>query len=66
MAQLIGRFNAVRIVYVSCQPSSLVRDAAIICAQGYSMTHLGIMDMFPQTAHVESMAVFERKTQESK
>ncbi len=66
MAQLTGRFNAARIVYVSCQPSSLVRDAAIICAQGYSMTHLGIMDMFPQTAHVESMAVFERKSQESK
>lgn len=66
MVQLIGRFNALRIVYVSCQPSSLVRDAAIICAQGYSMTHLGIMDMFPQTAHVESMAVFERKSQESK
>jgi 23S rRNA (uracil1939-C5)-methyltransferase len=66
IAQLIGRFNATRIVYVSCQPSSLVRDAAIICAQGYSMTHLGIMDMFPQTAHVESMAVFERKSQESK
>ena len=66
MAQLTGRFNAARIVYVSCQPSSLVRDAAIICAQGYRMTHLGIMDMFPQTAHVESMAVFERKSQESK
>jgi 23S rRNA (uracil1939-C5)-methyltransferase len=66
IVQLIGCFNATRIVYVSCQPSSLVRDAAIICAQGYSMTHLGIMDMFPQTAHVESMAVFERKSQESK
>ncbi|MBT8433756.1 MAG: 23S rRNA (uracil(1939)-C(5))-methyltransferase RlmD [Gammaproteobacteria bacterium] len=66
MVQQIGRFNAIRIVYVSCQPSSLVRDAAIICAQGYRMTHLGIMDMFPQTAHVESMAVFERKSQESK
>ena len=66
MAQLAGRFNASRIVYVSCQPSSLVRDAAIICAQGYSMTHLGIMDMFPQTAHVESMAVFDRKSKESK
>jgi 23S rRNA (uracil1939-C5)-methyltransferase len=66
MAQLIGRFNASRIVYVSCQPSSLVRDAAIICAQGYRMTHLGIMDMFPQTAHVESMAVFDRKSKESK
>ncbi len=61
MAQLIGRFRARIIVYVSCQPSSLVRDAAIICAQGYRMTHLGIMDMFPQTAHVESMAVFEQK-----
>ena len=61
MAQLIGRFNATRIVYVSCQPSSLVRDAAIICAQGYRMTHLGVMDMFPQTAHVESLAVFELK-----
>ncbi len=66
IAQLIGRFNALRIVYVSCQPSSLVRDAAIICAQGYRMTHLGIMDMFPQTAHVESMAVFERCSQEPK
>jgi len=54
VAQLIGRFKATRIVYVSCQPSSLVRDAAIICAQGYNMTHLGIMDMFPQTAHVRS------------
>ena len=51
-------FKANRIVYVSCQPSSLVRDAAIICAQGYRMTHIGVMDMFPQTAHVESMAVF--------
>ena len=66
IAQLIGRFKASRIVYVSCQPSSLVRDAAIICAQGYRMTHLGVMDMFPQTAHVESMAVFERKSRESK
>jgi len=62
IARLIGRFNASRIVYVSCQPSSLVRDAVIICAQGYQMTHLGIMDMFPQTAHVESMAVFEQKS----
>ena len=62
IAQLIGRFKAERIVYVSCQPSSLVRDAAIICAQGYRMSKLGVMDMFPQTAHVEAMALFERVT----
>ncbi len=56
----IDRFDARRIVYVSCQPSSLVRDAAIIRDRGYRLTQLGIMDMFPQTAHVESMAVFSR------
>ncbi len=60
IAEEIGRFAARRIVYVSCQPSSLVRDAAIIRAEGYRLTQLGIMDMFPQTAHVESMAVFAR------
>jgi 23S rRNA (uracil1939-C5)-methyltransferase len=61
MAQIIGGFGARRIVYLSCQPSSLVRDAAIICAQGYRLAHLGVVDMFPQTAHVESMAVFEQR-----
>jgi len=60
IAKQIDRFGALRIVYVSCQPSSLVRDAAIICAQGYRLAQLGVMDMFPQTAHVESMAIFER------
>ncbi len=48
------------IVYVSCQPSSLVRDAKVLCDAGYKLTHFGLMDMFPQTAHVESMAVFRK------
>jgi 23S rRNA (uracil1939-C5)-methyltransferase len=56
----IACFGAKSIVYISCQPSSLVRDSRAICDNGYRLTHLGIMDMFPQTAHVESMAVFER------
>ncbi len=60
MAERIGRFGASRIVYVSCQPSTLARDAALICNQGYKLAKLGIMDMFPQTSHVESMALFER------
>ena len=58
IAELLASFGARRVVYVSCQPSSLVRDAAIISSQGYRMTHVGVMDMFPQTAHIESMAVF--------
>jgi 23S rRNA (uracil1939-C5)-methyltransferase len=65
VTQIIERFDASRILYVSCQPSSLVRDAAIICAQGYRMSRLGIMDMFPQTAHVEAMAVFESQARGS-
>ncbi|MCP4187395.1 MAG: 23S rRNA (uracil(1939)-C(5))-methyltransferase RlmD [Gammaproteobacteria bacterium] len=61
IAEQIKRFKARIIVYISCQPSSLVRDSKIICNNGYELTHFGVMDMFPQTAHVESMAVFERR-----
>ncbi len=56
----INHFSAKRIVYISCQPTTLVRDAAILVSRGYKLTHLGVMDMFPQTAHVETMAVFDK------
>ncbi len=48
------------IVYVSCQPSSLVRDTKVLCEAGYKISHFGLMDMFPQTAHVESMVIFKK------
>lgn len=51
-----------RIVYVSCHPGSLARDAGfLVHERGFALKSAGAMDMFPQTAHVESIAVFERK-----
>ena len=62
MLPTIAAMKARRIVYVSCHPGSLARDAGLLVHEhGYRLVTAGIMNMFPHTAHVESIAVFERE-----
>ncbi|MEO8225628.1 MAG: 23S rRNA (uracil(1939)-C(5))-methyltransferase RlmD, partial [Gammaproteobacteria bacterium] len=57
----LGKLAARRIVYVSCHPGTLARDAGLLVREhGYRLVSAGVMDMFPHTSHVESMALFER------
>jgi 23S rRNA (uracil1939-C5)-methyltransferase len=56
----VSALGAQRVVYVSCNPATLARDSQSLLEQGYKLTKLGMLDMFPHTSHLESMALFEK------
>ena len=58
--ELFGRIRPARVAYVSCNPEALARDLALIVRHGYRTEPLQPVDMFPHTAHVETVAVLTR------
>ncbi|MDR3744694.1 MAG: 23S rRNA (uracil(1939)-C(5))-methyltransferase RlmD [Acidobacteriaceae bacterium] len=57
---LLARINAPRLVYVSCSPERLPADLAALTASGYRLAELHLFDLFPQTTHIETVAILTR------
>lgn len=61
LVKVLGSSGPKRVIYVSCNPATLARDAEVMVhANGYRLAAAGVVNMFPHTSHVESMAMFER------
>jgi 23S rRNA (uracil1939-C5)-methyltransferase len=56
----LAALGAERLVYISCDPATLIRDLGLIGEQGYAIERMQLVDMFPQTHHLETMVLLRR------
>ena len=61
-AEALARIGSRRVVYLSCEPSTLARDHGLLADRGYALRSVGGFDLFPQTPHVEALAVLEQES----
>ena len=61
MTNYLPKFSAQKIIYVSCNPTTQARDTEILHMNGYRLTKLTMVDMFPHTPHVETVGIFEKQ-----
>ncbi len=60
VVKVLPELRSSRIVYISCNPSTLARDLSVLCKAGFTLKQVKMFDMFPQTYHIESVAYLER------
>ncbi|MFL3655997.1 MAG: 23S rRNA (uracil(1939)-C(5))-methyltransferase, partial [Halioglobus sp.] len=60
VCETLARSKVKRMVYISCHPATLMRDARVLCGAGFHLTKAAAVDMFPHSGHSEAIALFER------
>lgn len=65
MVKLIPKIAPERVVYVSCNPTTQARDIALLCKRGFALKSLTVVDMFPHTPHIETVALLEKSFKEN-
>ena len=61
MAGYLPRLKAEKIIYVSCNPTTQARDSKILVQSGYHLKNISVVDMFPHTPHIETVALFHKE-----